>query len=66
MPVGKKTYKLVTEEAVECEYGFAQMRFLGEIASTRIAFGPDNCQPCLGFVALGSGGFYVDLRNRTI
>jgi hypothetical protein len=39
-PVGKRTYRLSTGEFVECEYGFVVMRFLGEISTTRIAFGP--------------------------
>lgn len=66
VPVGKRTYQLASGELVEWEYGFVQMRFLGETSTTRIAFGPDNCEPRLGFVALGSAGFHVDLKARTV
>ena len=65
-PVGTKTYELAKGELVKYEYGFAEMRFLGETAVTRIAFGPDDCEQCLGFIALGSAGFDVDLRSRTV
>lgn len=65
-PVGRRTYELAGGELVDWEYGFAEMRFLGEIATTRIAFGPNDCEPCLGFVALGSAGFDVDRKSRTI
>ena len=65
-PIGKRTYELASGEHVEYEYGSVQMRFLGEFAVTRIAFGPDDCEPRLGFIALGSAGFDVDLNSRTV
>jgi len=65
-PVGKRMYELANGELVEYEYGFAELRFLGESGATRIAFGPDDCEPRLGFIALGSAGFDVDLKSRTV
>ena len=65
-PVGRRTYRLSTGEVVDCEYGFAEMRFLGETAISRIAFGPDGSEPILGFIALGSAGFDVNLNTRTV
>ena len=65
-PVGKRTYELANGELVEYEYGFAELRFLGESGTTRIAFGPDDCEPRLGFIALGSAGFDVHLKSRTV
>jgi hypothetical protein len=63
---GKRPCELANGELRECEYGFAEMRFLNEIGTTRIVFGPDDCEPSLGFIAFGSAGFYVDLKAKTV
>ncbi len=65
-PVGKRTYELASGELREYEYGLAEIRFMGEITSTDIIFGPDNIEPILGVIALEAAGFLVDPKNQTL
>jgi clan AA aspartic protease len=65
-PEGKDEYELASGERVEYEYGIARMEFMGEVIGTRIVFGPDNCEPLLGVVALESAGFIVDPKNQRL
>ena len=65
-PVGKRTYELASGELKEYEYGLAEIRFMGEITSTDIIFGPDNIEPLLGVLALEAAGFLVDPKNQTL
>ena len=65
-PVGKDTYELANGELVEYEHGNAEMTFMGEVIGTRIIFGPDDCEPFLGKVALLSAGYIVDPENQTL
>jgi len=65
-PVGKRTYELASGELQEYEYGLAKLRFMGEITSTDIIFGPENSEPILGVAALENVGFIVDPKNQTI
>jgi clan AA aspartic protease len=65
-PVGKRTYELATGELQEFEYGLAELRFMGEITSTDIIFGPDDSKPILGVLALESAGYIVDPKNQTL
>jgi predicted aspartyl protease len=60
-PLGKELYELV-----EYEYGNAELRFMNEIAATRIIFGPDGSEPILGVVALESAGFMVDPTSQSL
>jgi predicted aspartyl protease len=65
-PVGKRTYELASGELREYEYGLAELRFMDEITSTDIIFGPENAEPILGVLALEGAGFIVDPTNRTL
>ena len=65
-PVGKRTYELASGELQDFEYGLAELRFMGEITSTDIIFGPDDAKPILGVLALEAAGYIVDPKNQTI
>ncbi len=65
-PVGKRTYELASGELREYEYGLAELRFMDEITSTDIIFGPEDIEPILGVIALEGAGFIVDPKNQTI
>ena len=65
-PVGKEVYELASGERVEYEHGNAEMEFMGTVVPTRVIFGPDNCEPILGVIALETAGFIVDPKNQTI
>lgn len=65
-PVGKRTYELASGELQEFEYGLAKLRFMDEITSTDIIFGPENTEPILGVMALENAGFIVDPKNQTL
>lgn len=64
--VGKRTYELATGEIQEYEYGLAELRFMNEITSVDIIFGPENTEPILGVVALEGAGYIVDPKSQTI
>jgi predicted aspartyl protease len=65
-PVGKRTYELASGELQDFEYGLAEIRFMGEITSSDIIFGPDNSEPILGVDSLQAAGFLVDPTNETL
>jgi len=65
-PVGKRTYELASGELREYEYGLAELRFMDEITSTDIIFGPETAEPILGVLALEGAGFIVDPKNQTL
>ena len=65
-PEGWDLYELANGKVVEYEYGVAKLTFMGEVIGTRIIFGPDNCEPILGVVALESAGFLVDPKNQRL
>ena len=65
-PVGKRLYELASGELQEYEYGLAELRFMDEITSTDVIFGPENTEPILGVLALEAAGFIVDPKNQTI
>jgi clan AA aspartic protease len=65
-PVGKRTYELASGELRDYEYGLAQLRFMDEITSTDIIFGPENADPILGVLALEGAGFIVDPKSQTL
>ena len=65
-PEGWDLYEMANGAVVEYEYGIAKMTFMGEVIGTRIIFGPDNCDPILGVVALESAGFLVDPKNQRL
>ena len=65
-PVGKRTYELASGELRDYAYGLAELRFMDEITSTDIIFGPENAEPILGVLALEGAGFIVDPKNQTL
>lgn len=65
-PVGKRAYELASGVFQEYEYGLAEVRFMGEITSTDIIFGPENTEPILGVIALENAGFVVDPKNQML
>src|ERR1041384_2392432 len=65
-PVGTQTYELADGVIQEYEYGLAELRWLNEITSTDILFGPENCEPILGVIALEAAGYIVDPKNQTV
>ena len=65
-PIGKDVYELANGEFVEFEHGNAELTFMGEVVPVRIIFGPDDCKPLLGVIALESAGFIVDPKNETL
>jgi predicted aspartyl protease len=65
-PVGMRAYELANGEIQEYEFGLAELRFMGEITSTDIIFGPDNTEPILGVIALEGAGFIVDPKKQVL
>ena len=63
---GNAVYKLGNGEVVEYPYGFACVSFIGSETVTQVIFGPDNCEPILGVVALENTGIGVDPSARTL
>jgi predicted aspartyl protease len=65
-PVGKRLYELASGEVQEYEYGHAKLWFLKQIIPLSIIFGPENCKPILGVIALQTAGYIVDQKNQVI
>lgn len=63
---GRDVYELANGEIVEYPYGFARVSFMGAETVSKVTFGPDNCEPLLGVVALESTGIGVDPITRTL
>lgn len=63
---GREVYELASGEMVEYPYGFARVSFMGSETVTQVIFGPENCEPLLGCVALESTGIGVDPVSRTL
>jgi len=61
---GKDVYELANGEVVEYPYGFARVTFMGSETVTQIIFGPEDCEPILGVVALENTGIGVDPVSR--
>lgn len=57
---GNDVYELANGQVVEYPFGFARVSFLGSETVSKVIFGPENCEPLLGFVALESTGIGVD------
>lgn len=58
-----KIYELSSGEFRAYEVAFAEFSFMDNITASRIIFGPDDVEPVLGMIALGSAGFIVDAAN---
>ena len=65
-PVGKETYELASGEQVEYQYGLAQVTLLGKITAADVIFGPENCEPILGVIAMEKVGLIVDPKTQTV
>jgi clan AA aspartic protease len=63
---GKDVYELANGEVVEYPYGFARVAFMGAETVAQVIFGPDDCEPILGVVALENTGIGIDPRTRTL
>ena len=59
-PVRKEFYEMANGELEEFDLGFARLAFLGTEVPTQVMFGPDDCEPILGVLALEAAGFIVD------
>src|SRR5690348_12389285 len=65
-PVGIRTYELASGELQDFQYGLAELRFMGEITSTDIIFGPEGTEPILGVLALEAAGYIVDPKYQKL
>ena len=51
---------------VEMKYGFARVSFVGSETVAQVIFGPEDCEPLLGVVALENTGITIDPRTRRL
>lgn len=65
-PEGKAVYEMADGRPVEMAYGFARVSFVGAETVAQIIFGPEDCEPLLGVVALENTGIIVDPRTRKL
>jgi predicted aspartyl protease len=63
---GKAVYALANGDVVEYPYGFARVAFMGAETVAQVIFGPDDCKPLLGVVALENTGIGVDPVTRSL
>ncbi len=63
---GREVYELANGEMVEYPYGFTRVSFMGSETVTQVIFGPDDCEPLLGCVALENTGIGVDPVSKTL
>lgn len=63
---GKDVYELANGDVVEYPYGFARVSFMGSETVAQVIFGPDDCEPILGVVALENAGIGVDPTTRSL
>ena len=65
-PEGKAAYELADGQAVEFEYSFVKISFIGDETVNKIIFGSENTEPVLGALALASVGIRVDPVTKTL
>jgi clan AA aspartic protease len=65
-PEGKAVYEMADGRPVEMRYGFARVSFVGAETVVQIIFGPEDCEPLLGVVALENTGITIDPRTRRL
>lgn len=65
-PEGKTLHEIADGRPVEMQYGFARVSFVGSETVTQVIFGPEDCEPLLGVVALENTGITVDPRTRSL
>lgn len=63
---GQSVYELANGDSVKYEYGFARVRFMGFETVTQVVFGPEQCEPLIGVVALENVGIGVDPVTRSL
>ncbi len=63
---GRDAYELANGDVVEYPFGFARVSFMGSETVAQIIFGPEDCEPILGTVALENTGIGVDPVSRTL
>ncbi|MDQ3564884.1 MAG: clan AA aspartic protease [Pseudomonadota bacterium] len=57
---GRDVYDLANGEVVEYPFGFARISFMSSETVAQIIFGPKDCEPILGTVALENTGIKMD------
>ena len=62
---GNDVYELANGDVVEYPFGFARVELMGDETVTRVIFGPENCEPLIGVVALESMGIGIDPVSRS-
>jgi clan AA aspartic protease len=63
---GKDVYELANGDVVEYPYGFARVTFMGAETVVQVIFGPDDCEPILGVVALENTGIGIDPTTHSL
>lgn len=63
---GRDSYELADNTLIELAYGHAWIEFMGMKTVGRVIFGPRECEPILGVVALESVGFGVDPVTKNL
>src|SRR5438132_7932785 len=63
---GKAVYEMADGRSVEMNYGFARVSFVGAETVAQVIFGPEDCEPLLGVVALENTGITVDPTTCTL
>ncbi|MBF0492456.1 MAG: clan AA aspartic protease [Deltaproteobacteria bacterium] len=67
IPVAKTLeYEMADGSLHKYPVGFARIEFMGEETVTQVVFGPDDCEPLLGVVALENTGYGVDPITKTL
>ena len=65
-PERKEVYELANGQSVECDIGFARIRFLGNDTISQFIFGQEGVEPLLGVLALESVGVVVDPNTKNL
>jgi len=63
---GRQVYGLANGRAIEHDFGFSRLNFMGAETVAPIIMGPDDAEPLLGAVALESAGISVDPATRAL
>ena len=59
-PIRKEFFEMANGELKEFKLGSAEFEFLDTVVPVQVMFGPDDCEPILGVIALETAGFLVD------
>jgi len=58
--------EILTKRSFLLTYGFARISLMGSETVVQIIFGPNDCEPLLGVVALENIGIGVDPISKTL